>query len=195
MRLSGFVECVREKKYSYTYLLTYSMEQSPFWEANQFSASQEIPRILCKPKVHYRIHKCPPPVPILIQLDPVRTPTSYFLKIHFIIILPSMTGSPKWSLSIHIYIYLTIFYLYRILTPTCFNTSVPSSGSSKTCISLLANLANYRFLNSLRLKQIYRNMLQWALYKEKILWCIYICALDGCNKNNTKMHGTSIKTV
>ena len=28
------------------YLLTYSMEQSPSWEANWFSASQETPRIL-----------------------------------------------------------------------------------------------------------------------------------------------------
>ena len=47
------------------------MEQSPSWEANWFSASQEIPRILWNPKVHYRIHKCPPPVPILSQLDQV----------------------------------------------------------------------------------------------------------------------------
>jgi len=56
------------------YLLTYSMEQIPSWEANRFSVSQEIPRILWNPKVHYRIHKCPPPVPILNQLEPVHVP-------------------------------------------------------------------------------------------------------------------------
>jgi len=30
------------------------MEQSPSWEANRFSASQEIPRNLWNPKVHQR---------------------------------------------------------------------------------------------------------------------------------------------
>jgi len=50
------------------------MQQSPSWEANWFSASQEIPRILRNPKVHYRINKCLPPVPILSQINPVQLP-------------------------------------------------------------------------------------------------------------------------
>ena len=82
------------------YLLTYSMEHSPSWEADRFAASLEIPLILWNLTVHYHMHKCPPPVPILSQLDPVHTPTSHFLKIHLNIILPSAPGSPQWSLSL-----------------------------------------------------------------------------------------------
>ena len=83
-----------------TYLLTHSMEQSPSWEANRVSASQEIPRTLLHPKVHYRIHKCPTPVPIPSQLDPVHTPTSHFLKTRLNIILPSTPGFSKLSLTL-----------------------------------------------------------------------------------------------
>ena len=82
-----------------TYLLTHSMKQSPSWDANRFSASQEIHRILWNRKVRYHVHKCPPPVPILSQIDPVHAATSHFMKIHLNTILPSTSGSPKWYLS------------------------------------------------------------------------------------------------
>jgi hypothetical protein len=50
------------------------MEQSPFCEANRFAASQEIPRILYNPKVHYHIHNCLTHVSILSQINQVHTP-------------------------------------------------------------------------------------------------------------------------
>ena len=83
-----------------TYLLTYSMVQSPSWEVNWFVASQELPRILWNPKVHYRTHKRPPPVSILDQPNPVHIPTSHILEIHPNIIHPSTPRSPQWSLSL-----------------------------------------------------------------------------------------------
>jgi hypothetical protein len=67
------------------------MQQSPSWEANLFSASQQIPHILCKPKVHYRIHKCQSPVPTLSQIDPPHPTSSRSILIlspHLLLGLP-----------------------------------------------------------------------------------------------------------
>ena len=55
---------IRKEKLPYS---TYSMVQSPSWEADWFEASQEIPRISRNPKAHYRTHKRPSPVSILGQ--------------------------------------------------------------------------------------------------------------------------------
>ena len=84
---------------TYITILTYSMVQIPSWESNWFAASQEISRILWNPKVHFRTHKRPPPVPILGQPNPVHIPTSYLLEIHPKIIHPSTPRSPQWSLN------------------------------------------------------------------------------------------------
>jgi len=64
---------------------TNSTEQSPSWEGNSHWASQEIPRLLCNPRVQYRVHSSPPLVPILSQMHSVHTFPPYFLKIHCII--------------------------------------------------------------------------------------------------------------
>jgi len=62
-----------------TYLVTHSKEQSHSWEATHFSATQEIPHILGNLEVNYHTHKWPPHAPIMNQLNPIHTPTNYFL--------------------------------------------------------------------------------------------------------------------
>ena len=84
-------------KYQIT-IINYSTVQNPSWAANWLAASQEIPRISRNPKVHYRTHKLPPPVPILGQPNPVHIPTSHLLEIHPNIIHPSTPRSPQLHL-------------------------------------------------------------------------------------------------
>jgi hypothetical protein len=59
-----------------------------------YSGSQEIPFFLWKLNVHDHVNRSPHVVPILNQINPGHTLTSYF-KIHFNIILPSMPRSPN----------------------------------------------------------------------------------------------------
>ena len=71
-----------------------------FFTSNRFSASQEISSFfLCNSKFHYRIHEVPATCP---YPEPARSsaPTSYILKIHLNIILPSSDRTmPRGRLS------------------------------------------------------------------------------------------------
>ena len=95
------------------------MVQSPSWEANRFAASQEIPHISRNPKVHYRTHKRPPPVPILGQPNLVHIPTSHLLEIHPNIIHPSTPRSPQWSPSLRFPHQDPIYPLSSPIRATC----------------------------------------------------------------------------
>ena len=75
------------RRYGKTF--TYSMQQSSFWEANRFSAIQEIPYILWNPESSLPLFQepstCPSPKPD--QSSPCPLP-NHFLKVHLNVILP-----------------------------------------------------------------------------------------------------------
>ena len=129
-------------------LFTYSMVQSPSWEANWSATSQEFLRISRNPKVHYRTHKRPPTVSILGQPNPVHIPASHLLQIHPNIIHPSKPRSPQWSPSLRFPHQDPIYPLSSPIRATCpahlilldFITRTVMGEVYKSFSSLLCNL-------------------------------------------------------
>jgi len=68
-----------------------------FWSAADPHSQHRVPTF--KMKVHYRADQCPPPVLILSQINAVHVTPSYFIMIHFTLILLSTSKLSKLSLS------------------------------------------------------------------------------------------------
>jgi hypothetical protein len=60
------------------------------WEANSHPAGQELPRILCSQKVNYRVHKGPPLIPILNQMNQSMNEPTYYHTLSSLIPLPQL---------------------------------------------------------------------------------------------------------
>jgi hypothetical protein len=93
--------CCGQKTIFTPFLLT---ELSPSWQAANCAATRELSSILWNPKVHHRVHKSPPLVPILSQIDPVHIsshPISLrsilILSTHLRLGLPSGLFYPYWE--------------------------------------------------------------------------------------------------
>jgi hypothetical protein len=70
------------------------MGPSPSSETASQSATQEIRNILWVLKMNYRVHKSPPLIPILSQINLVQTTPCYLSKIHFNITRPLCLSLP-----------------------------------------------------------------------------------------------------
>jgi hypothetical protein len=107
---------------------TNSTEYCPSGEANGSSDGQEIPRILWKPNVHYRVHKRPPFVCMLSQITPVHVfpsccfryilnitypSTSSFFQMFFYLRVPQLNPSH------------TVHFSHLLPVPGTFITCVP----------------------------------------------------------------------
>jgi hypothetical protein len=97
---------------------TNSMKQNLSREASRTSDSQETPRIVKNPKLHYQIHKSQPPFYILSQMNPLQAPHSISYGLTLILssspclVLPSGLFPSGFSTKTPHAPYLSIYMLH-----------------------------------------------------------------------------------
>jgi hypothetical protein len=97
------------------------MEQSPSWDASDTLSYSKNSTLLWNPKVHYRVHKSPPTVPILSQIIPIRIRQPYF----FNTFLLSTPRSPEWSLPFRLPNQNLYSFLNYPMRATCLVNLIP----------------------------------------------------------------------
>jgi hypothetical protein len=168
-------------QFLFIYLRSHTMEHSPSWEANRFSASQEISHILCNPNVHYRIHNNPPTVPILSQLDPVHTPTP---PTSWRFILLNFMGAPNF------------LPFYKVISVS--NFALKFSPTSLKTLCLLQNQTCWCYLRNNRCsffnhKSKNRNKLRELNTKILVLTLILLMWRIGWAPNSIPIYSISNK--
>ena len=177
------------------------MQQSPSWSANRFSTSQEIPRILRNPKIHYSIHKSSPPVSILSQFDPVHDsiahpvdPFSYYTPIYtcfFQVASFPQISAPKARM--HLFLPHTCYFAHLSQSSWFYRSNHIWWEVQITAVEQLAAVQKTSLRHGVRSSD------QTALYQISVLlahWLDSACevwdVLLWCNHRNTHKHWLSL---
>lgn len=123
---------------SFTYWIptTNSTEQSASSDTDSHSAGQKIPRLLWKPKAHWRVHKYPLLVPLLSQMNPISS--------RYVLLLPfQRPGSlPCGPLQL----FRRIFRIYFLFCHLCYMPRPSHPSSFNHASNLRWEIKNYEVL-------------------------------------------------
>jgi hypothetical protein len=102
------------------FMLTNSTEQSSF---EKLIITDQIKRFpaCCETRVHCRVHKSPSLEAIISLISPIHTLISYFFKIHFNIILPSVLRYSKLYFPFWFLKRISVFIFTSHMLSTCYS--------------------------------------------------------------------------